>query len=104
MEQTRTDFQVVPFTKENSFHPPNSSYFDRSNLNAKTLLMPVIYNPQNPSGQTRSGEELKELIQMSEEPMNGILLDEAYEMFHSPSVSGIEFVEDLDKPKNKEVK
>ena len=24
------------------------------------------------------------------------LLDEAYEMFHSPSVSGIEFVEDLD--------
>ena len=96
MEQTKTDFQIVPFTKENGFHPPNSSYFERSSLNAKTLLMPVISNPQNPSGQTRSGEELRELIQMSEMPMNGILLDEAYEMFHSPSVSGIEFVEDLD--------
>ena len=65
MEQTKTDFQVVPFTKENGFHPPNLSYFDRSNLNAKTLLMPVISNPQNPSGQTRSGDELRELIRMA---------------------------------------
>jgi DNA-binding transcriptional MocR family regulator len=33
---------------------------------------------------------------MAEQPKNGILLDEAYEMFHSPSVSGIQYVEDLD--------
>ena len=33
---------------------------------------------------------------MAEQSGNGILLDEAYEMFHSPSVSGIEFVQDLD--------
>ena len=33
---------------------------------------------------------------MAEQPGNGILLDEAYEMFHSPSVSGIEFVNDID--------
>jgi len=96
MEQTKTDFEVVPFSKENKFHPNNSSYFDRTNLVAETRLMPVMSNPQNPSGQTRAGEELKELIQMAERPGNGILLDEAYEMFHSPSVSGIEFVEDLD--------
>ncbi len=96
MEQTNTDFEVVPFTKENNFHPSNASYFDRTNVDDKTHLMPVISNPQNPSGQTRSGEELKELITMAEQPRNGILLDEAYEMFHSPSVSGIEFVEDLD--------
>ena len=96
MAQTNTDFEVVPFTKENNFHPSNASYFDRTNVDGKTHLMPVISNPQNPSGQTRSGEELKELIQMAEQPGNGILLDEAYEMFHSPSVSGVEFVEDLD--------
>ena len=58
--------------------------------------MPIISNPQNPSGQTRWGEELKELIQLAEQSKNGILLDEAYEMFHSPSVSGIQFVQDLD--------
>ena len=96
LEQTNTDFQVVPFTKENNFHPTNSEYFDRNGLNAKTRLMPIISNPQNPSGQTRHGEELRELIQMAEQSGNGILLDEAYEMFHSPSVSGIQFVNDLD--------
>ena len=96
MEQTKTNFQIVPFTKENNFHPSNDEYFDRAGLNAKTRLMPIISNPQNPSGQTRWGDELENLIQLAEQPKNGILLDEAYEMFHSPSVSGIQYVQDLD--------
>ena len=96
LEQTNTEYQIVPFTKENNFHPDNSIYFERTGINAKTHLMPVISNPQNPSGQTRSGDELKELIEMAEQPGNGILLDEAYEMFHSPCVSGIQYVQDLD--------
>ena len=95
LEQTDTDFQIVPFTKENGFHPSNEEYFDRSGLNAKTSLMPIISNPQNPSGQTRWGMSCGILIRLAEGPKNGILLDEAYEMFHSPSVSGIQFVEDL---------
>ena len=96
LEQTDTNFQIVPFTKENGFHPSNEEYFDRSGLNAKTSLMPIISNPQNPSGQTRWGDELRDLIRLAEGPKNGILLDEAYEMFHSPSVSGIQYIEDLD--------
>ena len=96
MEQTNTTYHIVPFTKENNFHPSNESYYARTGLDEETRIMPVISNPQNPSGQTRSGEELRELIEMAERPGNGILLDEAYEMFHSPSVSGIEFVQDLD--------
>merc|ERR1719311_919739 len=58
--------------------------------------MPVISNPGNPTGHTRCGEELEELIRMAEEEKNGILLDEAYEMFHSPAVSGIQYVKDLE--------
>ena len=96
LEQTDTNFQIVPFTKENGFHPSNEEYFDRSGLNAKTSLMPIISNPQNPSGQTRWGDELRDLIRLAEGPKNGILLDEAYEMFHSPSVSGLQYIEDLD--------
>jgi len=65
MEQTNTSFQIVPFTKENNFHPSNQSYFDRAGLNAKTRIMPIISNPQNPSGQTRWGDELRELIQIA---------------------------------------
>ena len=97
MTQTETDWRVVPFTRENGFHPPNSAYFDRQGLNAKTHLMPIISNPGNPTGHTRHGAELEELMAMAEQPGNGILLDEAYEMFHeSKGVSGIRYVKDLD--------
>ncbi len=96
LHQTKANVQIVPYTKENNFHPDNLEYFNRAGLNHKTSVMPIISNPQNPSGQTRSGEELKELIQMAEQPKCGILLDEAYEMFHSPSVSGIQYITDLD--------
>ena len=97
LTQTGTSWRVVPFTKENGFHPPNAAYFDRTGLNAKTHLMPVISNPGNPTGHTRSGAELAELMAMAEEPKNGILLDEAYEMFHaSKGVSGIRYVKDLE--------
>ena len=96
MTQTNSDYETVPFTKENNFHPDNVEYFSRNNLDDETAILSIISNPQNPSGQTRSGEELRELIEIAEKPSNGILLDEAYEMFHSPSVSGIEFVKDID--------
>jgi len=96
MEQTGTSWKVVPCTEGNGFHPPNSDYFDRTNLNAKTHLLPIISNPGNPTGHTRFGAELEELISMAEQPKNGILLDEAYEMYHSPSVSAIQYVKDLD--------
>lgn len=97
MTQTGTDWRVVAFTEENGFHPPNSAYFDRAGLNHKTHLFPIISNPGNPTGHTRAGAELEELIAMAERPGNGILLDEAYEMFHpSKGVSGIRYVKDLD--------
>ena len=59
MEQTNTNFQIVPFTKENNFHPTNSEYFDRTGLNAKTRLMPIISNPQNPSAKPDMGKSLE---------------------------------------------
>ena len=97
LTQTSTDWWVVPFHKENGFHPPNTDYFDRTGLNAKTHLLPVISNPGNPTGHTRFGAELEELMALAEQPKNGILLDEAYEMFHeSKGVSGIQYVNDLD--------
>jgi len=96
MTAAGTNWACVSCCEENGFHPPNSSYFDRAGLNAKSHLLPVISNPSNPTGHTRSGAELEELIRMAEQEKNGILLDEAYEMFHSPAVSAIKYVQDLD--------
>ncbi|MEM7246496.1 MAG: pyridoxal phosphate-dependent aminotransferase [Acidobacteriota bacterium] len=97
MTQTDTSWRVVPFTEENGFHPDNAAYFDRTGLNAKTHLLPIISNPGNPTGHTRCDTELEELMALAEQPKNGILLDEAYEMFHaSQGVSGIRYVKNLD--------
>ncbi|MDG1437963.1 MAG: pyridoxal phosphate-dependent aminotransferase, partial [Emcibacteraceae bacterium] len=96
LTNTYVDWKTVPMTPDNNFHPTNGEYFDRSGLNHKTNLFSVISNPGNPTGHARAGDELKELMQMAEQPKNGILLDEAYEMFHSPSVSGLQYVNDLD--------
>ncbi len=97
MTQTGVNWRVVPFTEANGFRPSNAEYFDRAGLNHKTHLLPIISNPGNPTGHTRAGAELEELIAMAEQPKNGILLDEAYEMFHpSKGVSGIRYVKDLD--------
>jgi len=96
MTQTNTDWKVVEFSKENGFHPSNQDYFDRTGLNHKTCLFPIISNPGNPTGHARAGEELRELMRLAEMPQNGILLDEAYEMFHNPNVSGLQYVKDLD--------
>ena len=64
-------------------------------MNAKTAIFPIISNPGNPTGHARYGQELKELLIMAEKEKNGILLDEAYEMFHSPCVSGLQYVKVL---------
>ncbi len=58
LTQTETNWRVVPFTRENGFHPSNAEYFDRAGLNAKTQLLPIISNPGNPTGHTRAGAEL----------------------------------------------
>ena len=98
LTQTDTSWRVVASDETNGFHPDNAAYFDRTGLNAKTHLMPVISNPSNPTGHARCDSELEELIAMAEQPNCGILLDEAYEMFHpSGGVSGIRFVENLDE-------
>lgn len=96
MTQTNTDWRVVEFSKENGFHPSNQEYYDRTGLNHKTCIFPIISNPGNPTGHARSGAELKQLMELAEQPKNGILLDEAYEMFHDPNVSGLQYVKDLD--------
>jgi len=90
MTQAGIDWKTVKLDHSNNFHPPNSDYFDRTGLNAKTRVFPVISNPGNPTGHTRYGNELKELIEMAEQSKNGILLDEAYEFYHETSKKNIE--------------
>lgn len=103
MEATHLQYATLPCHEANHFHVPNQQFFDRSSTNhGATNVFAVLSNPANPTGITRCGEELRELVAFAEEEpcsegcQKGILLDEAYEMFHSPPVSGLQYVRDLD--------
>lgn len=85
------DYRLVDSTIENKFYPTPDQYLGNNNKRKLILLS----NPCNPTGKTRKGEELKELIRKSEESDNGILFDEAYEFFHTPPISSLQYVKDI---------
>ncbi|MBA65979.1 MAG: hypothetical protein CMG55_09285 [Candidatus Marinimicrobia bacterium] len=85
------DYRLVDSTIENKFYPTSDQYLGNNNKRKLILLS----NPCNPTGKTRKGEELKELIRKSEESDNGVLFDEAYEFFHTPPISSLQYVKDI---------
>ena len=85
------DYRLVDSTIENKFYPTPDQYLGNNNKRKLILLS----NPCNPTGKTRKGEELRELIRKSEESDNGILFDEAYEFFHTPPISSLQYVKDI---------
>ena len=86
------DYRLVDSTVENNFHPTTDQYIGIENNKRKLIL---LSNPCNPTGITRKGNELRELIEKSEETNNGILFDEAYEFFHTPPISSLQFINDI---------
>ena len=88
----KRDYKLIPSTIENNFHPTTDEYLG-SNTNDRKLLL--LSNPCNPTGITRKEDELKGLIEKAQTSGNGILFDEAYEFFHTPPISSIQFVKDV---------
>ncbi|MHC4823002.1 MAG: aminotransferase class I/II-fold pyridoxal phosphate-dependent enzyme [Planctomycetota bacterium] len=76
----------------NGFYPSTEDYVGPAEEQSLTLLS----NPCNPTGITRSGADLKALVDAATGGNKGLLVDEAYEMFHAPPVSALEFVDDID--------
>ena len=85
-------YHIVDSTIDNHFYPSVDEYLGHESNQRKLLL---LSNPCNPTGITRTGDELKELVQRSSYEMNGLLIDEAYELFHNPPVSAIQFIDDI---------
>ena len=86
------NYRLVDSTVENNFYPTADQYIGIENNKRKLIL---LSNPCNPTGITRKGSELRELIEKSKETGNGILFDEAYEFFHSPPISSLQFINDI---------
>jgi len=86
-------YSLVESNKANKFSPSNNAYFTAG---GRKKIMPLMSNPCNPSGITRGGANLAEFVAMAEGEGMGALIDEAYEMMHTPPVSAVQYIKDLD--------
>jgi aspartate/methionine/tyrosine aminotransferase len=83
----------VESREENRFTPLVSDYLAEGGAARRLVL---LSNPCNPTGITREGADLESLVHAASSDGTGVLIDEAYELFHEPPVSALRYVEHLD--------
>ena len=93
LESLRRSYHLVHSGPDNGFRPPVEVYTAPGP--GRTLML--ISNPCNPTGVTRTGDELRALVAASREDGMGLLIDEAYELLHDPPVSALAYVDDIEE-------
>ena len=89
----KRNYELVDSGENNGFSPSVSDYLGTDTANRKLILMS---NPCNPTGVTKSGDELKNLVISAAYEETGLLVDEAYEMFHEPPVSALRYMDNIE--------
>ena len=98
LKLTGRSYTLVDSGEANGFRPSVEEYCPKPEADGKnpSRSLVLLSNPCNPTGQTRWGEEMEAMVQATSQSHTGLLVDEAYEMFHHPPVSALQHVEDLD--------
>lgn len=94
LERLERTWSMTPSTVANRFTPPLAEYLARTGT-GRHLVM--LSNPCNPTGVTRQGAELEQLVGAASSEGMGLLVDEAYELFHDEPVSALRYAEDIDR-------
>jgi aspartate/methionine/tyrosine aminotransferase len=92
LERLGRAYTLVGSGESNGFRPRIADYVDDSAGRGLT----IVSNPCNPTGHTRTGDDLKALVDAACSGRIGVLVDEAYEFFHSNPVSALQYVKDID--------
>ena len=87
-------YSLVDSHAENHFFPSVQDYV-KTDDSVRNLVM--LSNPCNPTGVTRSGNELKALVEKASYGSFGLLIDEAYELFHEPPATALGYIEDINR-------
>ena len=87
-------YSLVDSHAENHFFPSVQDYVNTDH-SVRNLVM--LSNPCNPTGVTRSGNELKALVEKASYGSFGLLIDEAYELFHEPPATALGYIEDINR-------
>ncbi|HZL71002.1 MAG TPA: pyridoxal phosphate-dependent aminotransferase [Planctomycetota bacterium] len=85
---------AVPSGPQNRFAPPVDE-LTRTEPSKRHLLL--MSNPCNPTGVTRQGAELEKIVEKARAGQVGLLIDEAYELFHDEPVSSLKYVRRIDE-------
>ena len=83
---------LVDSNTDNHFSPSIDDYL---NTNDAVRTMVMLSNPCNPTGITKSGDELKSIVQKASYGLFGLLVDEAYELFHDPPTCALAYMDDI---------
>lgn len=92
LERLGRRYELVESRAENGFCPALAGYLPEGHGRVLALLS----NPCNPTGVTRSADDLRELARAAERPDTAVLVDEAYELFQEPPASALAHVRSLD--------
>lgn len=93
LERLGRSWSMAPSHEGNRFTPSVADYLARKEGERSLVLMS---NPCNPTGITRRGAELKELVEAASTGDSGLLIDEAYELFHDHPESALRHAGDID--------
>ena len=93
LERLGRAWSLVPSHEANRFTPPMAEYLAAS---ASERSLVLISNPCNPTGVTRHGADLERLVRSASSDSAGLLIDEAYELFHDEPVSALSYAGDID--------
>lgn len=87
-------YGIVSSNPANRFRPSLAEHTAAADSAPRSFL--IKSNPNNPTGVTVRGEELKALVDLYAKPGRGALFDEAYEFFHEAPDSALRYVDTLE--------
>jgi len=94
LEALNRSYDIIPSNVGNGFRPTTAQYVGDPDSGRRLAL---LSNPCNPTGHTRSGAELKDLVTHASFGGSGLLVDEAYEYFHNAPVSALAHIQNLEE-------
>ena len=87
-------YTLVPSNVDNGFSPAVEDYAGVAEDGRRLI---ILSNPCNPTGVTRVGDDLQALVRAASGGDTGLLIDEAYELFHDAPVSALRYIRDIDQ-------
>ena len=85
-------YSLVDSHGDNHFSPSVQDYINTNDTD-RNLVM--LSNPCNPTGIIRCGNDLKNLVEKASYGSSGLLIDEAYELFHDPPTSALSYIDNI---------